>query len=324
MTLPLTPRPTTTNKEQQLSKEEKGKIIPNHTYVKDKDPHKIGLVLEGGGMKALYTSGVLDYFLEKDLHVPYIVGVSSGACSATSYISKQSGRNKNIIVNYIDHPQYMSVRNVLKQRSILKLDLIFRTIPLQYEPLDFKTFDASNQHFLIGTTDGHSGKPIYISKEDCSSNEWDLHEVLRASCSLPFALPSVKLNGKTLFDGAISDPLPIRKVFEDGNKKAIVILTKDNTFKIKAFKRKRLVRFFYPRYRGLASSLVKLADAYNESLRLLKQLEQQGKAFIIQPQEKVTVGRVERNKERLEGLYAQGYEDAKHCYERLNRWLAWD
>lgn len=276
-----------------------------------------GLVLEGGGMKGVFTAGVLDYFLEKDLFFPYIIGVSAGACQAVSYLSRQKGRNKQVNIGYISDSRYLSYRNLIRHRSIFGMDFMFDEIPRKLVPFDFETFNGAKERFLVGTTECIQGKPVYFEKGEC-----DILQVLRASCSLPFVSPIVEIEGMPLLDGGMTDPIPIRKSISDGNTKNVVILTKHPGYRRGPFKAKWLAKLMYPRYKGLIEALVKRPQLYNDCLDLLDELEAAGQAFVIRPQRKVEVKRLEKDPVKLELLYKEGYEEAIRVYDRLTEWLS--
>lgn len=174
-----------------------------------------GLVLEGGGMRGVYTGGILEYFMEQDLYFPYVIGVSAGACHAASYLSRQRNRNKTVNIDYASHPQYLSYKNLWKKRQLFDMEFIFHEIPEKHVPFDFETYFNSPERFLVGTTDCETGQSVYFEKEGTNDDALNL---LQASSSLPFIAPAVNYRGKQLLDGGISDPIPVRKAQEDGFK----------------------------------------------------------------------------------------------------------
>ncbi|WP_128893969.1 patatin-like phospholipase family protein [Longirhabdus pacifica] len=280
-----------------------------------------GLVLEGGGMKGVYTAGVLDFFMEEDWYFPHIFGVSAGASTAASYVSKQIGRNKRIMIDYVDHPEYIGPRNVIKEKSFIGLNLMFNKIPMEYDPFDFQVFHDAKQKLWMGTTDAITGEAHYITNEDCKENGWNILKVLQASCSLPFVSPAVHLGGRILFDGGVADPIPITPALQQNLDKIVVILTKDVDYQIKPFKRKSLLKMRYPKYEGLKKAMLNRANVYNQSLATIKKLEEQNKAFVIRPSKKVEVSRLDKDKQKLEDLYDLGYEDAKQQAVALKQWI---
>lgn len=280
---------------------------------------KDGLILEGGGMRGLYTAGILDYFLEQNLHFPYVIGVSAGACHAASYISRQKGRNERVNIGYIQDPRYLSYRNLLKTRSLFGMDFVFNEIPNHLEPFDYDTFYRSDQSYFIGITDCATGKPIYFDAKN--STPESILKALMASSSLPFVSPMVEIEGKILLDGGVVDPIPVRKSISDGNTKHVIVLTRNKEYRKQPFKAKPLAKTFYWKYPKLTQAILERHEVYNETLDFIQELERSGKAFILRPSEPLQVGRLERNPEKLTHLYHLGYEDAANSFKALQHFL---
>ena len=280
--------------------------------------HQVGLVLEGGGMRGVYTAGILEYFLESQLFFPYVIGVSAGACNAASYLSKQKGRNKTVTIEYASDPRYISWKNYFRNRQFFGMDFIFDEIPNKHVPYHYDVFYNSPSEFVVGTTDCLTGKPVYFNKHDYGNN---LLTVLRASSSLPFIAPEVRFKDKILLDGGISDPIPIKKAQQDGFAKNIVILTRNEGYLKKPSKFHFLVDRKYPEYKGLQQSLRNRYQIYNETVEYLEQEEKQGNVLLIRPTQPLKVGRMERNPQRLEDLYNQGYQDAKTAMSSIINYI---
>lgn len=265
-------------------------------------------------MRGVYTAGVLEYFLEQELFFPYVIGVSAGACNAASYLSKQKGRNRTVNVEYVTDPRYISWGNYFKLRQFFGMDFIFDEIPNKLVPFHYDEFYKSESEFVIGTTDCFSGEPVYYGKADYGN---EMLNILKASSSLPFIAPEVTFQNRVLLDGGISDPIPIKKAQQDGFKKNIVVLTRNRGYYKKPSKFAFLIKRKYPIYTGLQKALSARHQIYNETLRYLEKEEKNGTVLVIQPEEPLTVGRMERNPKKLEKLYMQGYEDARKSYERI-------
>ncbi|WP_146035905.1 patatin-like phospholipase family protein [Salipaludibacillus keqinensis] len=280
---------------------------------------KTGLVLEGGGMRGVYTGGVLEYFLEQNIHFPYIVGVSAGACNASSYISRQAGRNKAVTIGYADHPDYISVRRLIRSGELFNMDLIFNQIPNIENPFDYHQFFQSTQRFHVGATDCHTGETIYYEKQELGD---DFNKILRASSSLPMIAPVVQHGERTLLDGGISDPIPIEQSIKQNNEKHIIILTQRKGYlKTPA---KRGMWYFTRKYRnypGLQEVVKNRSVVYNKALDQVDELEKQGKAFVFRPANLQNVTRLERKKDRLQALYDHGYDQAKARFDELMDFL---
>lgn len=147
-----------------------------------------GLVLEGGGSRGVYTAGVIRYLMEQEIYLPYIIGVSAGACNGSSYVSRQLDRNRAVNIDYIDHPEYLSLRNLIKKRQLFGMDFLFDSLPNQIEPYDFEAFYQAKEEFVIGTTDCMTGEAVFYKRKDYQK---DILTVIRASSSLPLIAPVV-------------------------------------------------------------------------------------------------------------------------------------
>jgi predicted patatin/cPLA2 family phospholipase len=280
--------------------------------------NKIGLVLEGGGMRGVYSAGVMEFFLEQNLYFPYVIGVSAGACNAASYLSKQKGRNKVVNIDFISDHRYLSWKNYYKKRQLFGMDFIFDEIPNKLVPFDYEAFFQNQSEFVIGTTDCNSGKPIYFKKNDYGRN---VLPILKASSSLPFVAPEVEFSGKKLLDGGISDPIPIKQAERDGFQKNIVILTQNEHYRKTSSRFHYFVKKKYRHFPGLVDALKHRHQHYNETLDYIEIQRENGNVFILRPIKPLKVGRMERNAERLTDLFEQGYLDAKNSYEELKTWI---
>ncbi|AZB42560.1 patatin family protein [Bacillus sp. FJAT-42376] len=277
-----------------------------------------GLVLEGGGMRGVYTAGVLEYFMEKDLYFPYVIGVSAGACMAASYLSRQMDRNRTVNIDYAGDPKYLSLQNYIKNRQLFGMDYIFDEIPNRLVPFDFEAFSKNPERLVIGTTDCETGEPVYFNKPETMG---DLLTIIRASSSLPFIAPMVPYQDKLLMDGGIVDSVPIRKAEEDGIERSVVVLTRNKGYIKSAPKAQWMVRRSLRKYPKLAKAILNRYKMYNETMAYLAEQEKKGRIFVIQPTAKLEVGRIERDPVKLDALYRQGIEDAKQIAGELQVWL---
>jgi predicted patatin/cPLA2 family phospholipase len=269
-----------------------------------------GLVLEGGGLRGMYTAGVLDTFLDRGVEFPYIIGVSAGAGMGCSYVSKQRGRNLEILKKYRRDPRYFSIRSFFKTGNLFGLDFIFGDIPERLVPFDFDTFYRSPARFVTVCTDCGSGLPVYYEKVP------ELMTVLKASAAMPYVSKMVEYRGKPLLDGAISDPLPLDKAVESGYRENVVVLTqpagyrKDEPYQPPA-------RFWYSRWPGLVRSLSRRVENYNRSQEHIEAEAQAGRVLIIRPSRDLRVSRTEKSVKKLIRLYELGIADAKAALKAL-------
>ncbi|MBT2682713.1 patatin family protein [Bacillus sp. ISL-37] len=277
-----------------------------------------GLILEGGGMRGVYTAGVLEHFLDNELFFPYVIGVSAGACQGSSYIARQPGRNKQVTIDYVKHQDYISYKNLLLKKELFGMDFIFNKLPNELVPFDFETFNRAAEKFLVGTTDCITGEPVFFDKNDVPE---DFLKIIRASSTLPFMAPAIEFQGRTLMDGGIADPIPIRKAMADGVVKNVIVLTKPKGYRKKKSSLSWLPRYVYKEYKGLHTALEKRYKLYNETLDYIEELEAKKEVFVIRPSKDLKVGRVERNPDKLTQLYEVGFEDAKESFGELKDWL---
>lgn len=282
--------------------------------------NKVGLVLEGGAMRGLYTAGVLDFLLKKDISLPYIAAVSAGACQAFSYISKQRGRNKKVTMDYIADSRYLSMRNVIKEGGPFGFSFMFGDIVRELVPFDFETFEQSEQELAIGATNCITGEIQYFYKSKTTTEE--LFKACTASSSMPLAAKEVVINKIPYLDGGVADSIPIQKAIEDGYHKNIIILTRNKGYyKEPAHYSLLLARAKYKNYIGLLKALQYRHKKYNDTINFVEKLEADGKAIIIRPSTPVVVKRLEKDKKKLLDFYKQGYFDIKSNYERIKDFI---
>lgn len=278
---------------------------------------KIGLVLEGGGTRGIYTTGVLDGLLDEELPIHYVIGVSAGACHGVSYVSGQRGRGAQINLEYGDDPRYLSFRNLIFHRSMFGMKFIFEEIPHRLIPFDYESFSSSPIDFVTVCTEVKTGTPVYFGKEHVCHHS----RVIAASSSIPCLAPMVKYEGKKYLDGGASDPIPIAKALEDGCDKVVVVLTRERGFRKTALPYQKLYRHLYFRYPQFIEALDKRNDTYNRSLDLADQLEKEGKAVIIAPESPLGLLRFEKDKEKLMEAYEKGINDVKQRKEAITALL---
>lgn len=268
---------------------------------------KVGLVLEGGGMRGLYTAGVLDYFLDEEIYFHNVIGVSAGACNAVSYIAKQRGRNLKVNTEYIGDKRYLSMQNLIKQGSLFGMDFIFKMIPDELVPFDYDAYFNSPMHLTIVATNCETGEPEYLD----GRNTQLVNEYLRASSSIPMFAPIVELEGKKLLDGGTADSIPIQYSIKQGHDKNIVVVTRNADYIKKPEPFKHIYTHKYKQYPKLIHTIGNRHENYNNTLKSLQELEAEGKIIVIKPTKLIKIDRFEKDKNKLEELYYEGYEDAK-------------
>lgn len=268
---------------------------------------KLGLVLEGGGMRGIYTVGVLDAFVKYNFMPDYLIGVSAGASNGVSYISRQKGRALRTNIDYIGDKRYLSLRNYIKTGSLFGMDFLYKEIPEKLDPFDYESFFANSCDFKVGVTNAETGKAEFYGKA-C------LHDgatALKASSSIPLVANPVEYKGKIYFDGGTSAPIPVGEAIKDGCDKVIVVLTRDRNFikpKLKCFP---LVAWKMRKYPAMVELLKRHHEVYRENQEEIRRLEAEGKAFVIAPSAPLQIDRFEKSRERLLTAYQQGFADGE-------------
>ena len=262
----------------------------------------VALVLEGGGMRGMFSAGVFEAFMQKNIDFPYVTAVSAGACNVASYLSHQPLRTRKIIEEYVADVRYCSLRNLFLKGSMFDFDFILKEIPQKLLPFDYAAFNASSCNLQVGATDCQTGETVWFTKEDMGMD----FTPLRASSSLPFISPVVKLNGYSLLDGGLNAPIPIDKALADGYKKIVVVLTRNSGYRNTETYSKWIFKLRYPQYPHMVEVLLKRSANYNRQLALVEQLEREGKAVVIRPLEPLTIKRMDRNPPELLKLHDHG------------------
>lgn len=278
-----------------------------------------GLILEGGGMKGIYTAGVLDFFLEKDLLFSSVYGVSAGACAMCSYLSGQKGRARDVTVDYLDSRHYCSAESFLLSGDLFNVEMCYHTIPEYLNPFDYETYAGYPGNAYSVVTNVETGQAEYLKVKDLRTQI----DAIRASASLPLVSRIVTVEGKKYLDGGIADSIPIKKSILDGNRKNVVILTKEAGYVRTPASpgQLALIKARYLKYPVIYERMAARHREYNAQMEYLYQRQARGEAFIIRPTQPGKVGRIEKNKDKLLELYRQGYEDGVALYGKLLEYL---
>ena len=265
------------------------------------DPHT-ALVLEGGGMRGVFTCGVLDSFMDRDIRFPYVIGVSAGACNGLSYMSRQRGRAKFSNIDLRQKYHYIGLKYLWKKHNIMDFDLLFHDFPEQILPYDYEASFNNPARYVMVTTNCLTGEAVYL-EERCSKER--LLDIARASSSLPFVCPIVRVDGIPMLDGGIVDSIPLAHALADGCTKAVVVLTRNAGYR-KKIQGTRVPSFIYKKYPLLQQAINRRSVVYNKQLDLVEQLEASGQAVVIRPEQPVQVDRIERDVRKLTALYDEG------------------
>lgn len=271
------------------------------------DTNNIGLVLEGGGMRGVFTCGVLDYFMDNNISFPYTIGVSAGACNGLSYMSRQRGRAKFSNIDLLAKYKYIGLKHYIKKRNIMDFDLLFHEFPDNIIPYDYDVYFASLHRFEMVTSNCLTGQAEYFEEKQDPKRVID---IVKASSSLPILCPITNVDNVPMLDGGICDSIPVERSMGQGFEKNVVVLTRNKRYR-KNGKDVKIPSFIYRKYPAMRQALENRNALYNSQLDLVDKLEEEGKIFVIRPENPITVDRIEKDTDKLTALYEEGYECGK-------------
>ncbi|GAB6983428.1 patatin-like phospholipase family protein [Prevotella dentasini] len=266
-----------------------------------------GLILEGGGMRGVFTSGVLDAFMKHERYFHYVVAVSAGACNGLSYMSRQPRRARISNIDMLAKYDYIGLRHLVTQGCIFDPELLYDRFPFEIIPFDYDAYFENvgrGDVFEMVTTNCQTGKTEYLTES--SGDRKRLNELARASSSLPYVSKIVDIDGKPMLDGGIADSIPIQRAFDTGHQSNVVVCTRNKGWRDRG-KDHKLPKFVYRNYPRLRVLLSRRLEAYNRQLDMVEELEDSGKILVIRPENPIVVGRMEKDVEKLEALYEEGF-----------------
>lgn len=276
------------------------------------------LVLEGGGTRGVFTAGVLDYLMEKEVKFPYVIGVSAGACNAIDYVSKQIGRTKDCTIIQDRKNRYIGTKDALKKGYLFDMDRLFDEYPNRLFPFDFDTYFASDIQCEVVGTNCLTGEAMYLSEKQDRER---LLTICRASSSIPLISPVVDVDGIPCVDGGVADSVPLIHSMKLGHQKNVVVLTRNKGYRKKAPGKSRLLyTAALKKYPNLLNALLNRYRNYNRVMELVEKWEEEGHIFVIRP-EVEPVSRTEQNVEKLTEFYDHGYQLMKQRMEEMQAYL---
>ncbi|MBE6156401.1 MAG: patatin family protein [Firmicutes bacterium] len=280
---------------------------------------KVGLVLEGGAMRGMYTAGVLDTFMDNNIKIDGIVGVSAGALFGVNYFSKQKGRVIRYSKKYCRDLRYMSLPSLIFTGNIVNKHFAFYKVSQKLDIFDNETYVKNKKEFYAVVTNIENGKAEYLKIDNCIEQL----EALRASSAMPMASKVVEINNKKYLDGGISDSIPIDKCLELGYDKIIVVLTRPLNYRKKPLSEKvvKTLKRKFRNYPNLVDTMEKRHKTYNEVVEKIIDLENKKEIFVIRPTEDINVNIIERSKDKLQKVYDLGVQDCKKQLEHLKKYL---
>lgn len=273
-----------------------------------------GLVLEGGGMRGVFTSGVLDAFMKNELYFKYVVAVSAGACNGMSYISRQPRRARISNIDMLVKYDYLGIRNLFKHGCIYDPELLYDKFPNELVPFDYDTYFSNAKTFEMVTTNCLTGRAEYLTETSDRSRAID---IVHASSSMPYVCKIINIDGIPMLDGGIVDSIPVMRAIEQGHQSNVVVCTRNRGYRNTGHDRK-IPPFIYRMYPRLRVALSHRIESYNEQLELVERLEDEGRIICIRPQRPMEVDRLTKDAAKLEALYEEGFRLGNEFCEKIN------
>ena len=278
---------------------------------------KVGLVLEGGAMRGMYTAGVLDSFMDHGVDADGIVGVSAGACFGCNLFSGQRGRVLRYNQRFAGDPRNVSIRSLITTGDIVNREFAYYVVPTKYDVFDEAAFEAHGGEYWVVVTNVETGEAEYMQMHHLLGDI----EMMRASASMPFCSRFVPIDGKNYLDGGIADSIPVMRALEMGYDKVIVVLTQPLSYRKKPMN-KAMIRAFYRKYPNLCRTLEERHARYNAQVEEVIRLEKEGKIFVIRPDEPLDIKRLEKDPAELARVYGIGLADGEKAMAALEAYLA--
>ena len=266
------------------------------------DP-KTGLILEGGALRGLFTTGVIDVLMEQGIQLDGLVGVSAGATFGCNYVTYQIRRPLRYCIRFAKDPRFCSVRSLLKTGDMYGAEFCYHTIPEELDVIDNDTFVQSGMPFYAVATDVNTGQAVY---HRCDSLCGDDLEWVRASASMPLVSQIVHVGGYALLDGGIADSIPLRFFVHKGYSRNVIVLTQPLGYQKQSNPMMPLVRIRYRKYPRLIDAMENRHLIYNRQLRMVAQAEADGTAFVIRPPEKLPIDHISHDEDDMRQVYACG------------------
>lgn len=275
-----------------------------------------GLVIEGGGLRGVFASGVVDGLIKRGVRLDYVIGTSMGACNGANYVSGQFKRSYNTTVKYADDPRYMGMKNLFKTGSYFGMNFIFDELPYKLEKFDYQEFVGNDIEYKMVVTNCYTGKAEYYDKHEGSTLK-----LMQASTSLPFISKMVDYNGNKYLDGGIADSIPIRKAMCDGVDKIILVLTRDKDYRKEANNSYKLAKVWYPKYPALVEAIKERHINYNKTIDFIENIDKD-RVLVIRPPKALDIKRIEKDKDKLDCVYNLGFEYVNTQYTKIMKFLS--
>ncbi|MCD7796138.1 MAG: patatin family protein [Clostridiales bacterium] len=280
--------------------------------------YNCGLVLEGGGLRAVYTSGVLDAFMENSIKFPYVVGVSAGTCNGVSFIAGNLHRMRDIFIGYSSDERYMSLKSMVKNGEYLNTKWVFGELSYEMFPLDYDTYENSGVVFCVVATNAKTGKAEYFYPKSFRGN----CNELTASCAIPVATKPVTIGDNTYYDGGLVDSIPLQKAYDDGCKECVVILTQDRQYMKSSIGHDKAMKKIIKKYPAVAEVTLDRHNMYNAQRSFVFDCEENGDAFVICPEKPLHCPTLEKDPAKLREIYNMGYRQGCENIDKVKEYIS--
>ena len=280
---------------------------------------KRGLVLEGGAMRGLFTSGIIDVMMDAGIEPDGLIGVSAGAAFGCNYKSRQKGRAIRYNKMFARDKRYCSWQSWLKTGNLYNAEFGYHIIPAKYDIFDDEAFDKNPMEFYVVCTDVETGKPIYKKLEKATPLTYDW---IRASASMPLASRVVELEGKKVLDGGVADSIPLAFFESIGYERNVVILTQPDGYIKEHNRLMLLMRLGLRKYPQMIEAMDKRHLMYNEEVEYVRQAEREGRCLVIRPQEKLPIGHISHDPEEMQRVYDIGIETGRKYLTNIKHFLS--
>ena len=279
---------------------------------------KKGLVLEGGAMRGLWTAGVTDVMMEHDIWPDGLIGVSAGAAFGCNYKSRQVGRAIRYNTRFANDSRYSGLRSLLTSGDYFNARFGYHVVPYEYDVFDTATFEKNPMTFTIVCTDVETGQAVY---HEMTHVDYDELEWLRASASMPLASKVVCVGGRKLLDGGVSDSIPLEYFERLGYERNVVILTQPLGYQKEHNRLMPLMRIALRKYPNMIQAMDERHVMYNKQLAYVAQAEQEGRCLVIRPDEKIPIGHISHDADRMRQVYEMGRQTGTRYIDRITSFL---
>jgi len=275
---------------------------------------KRGLVLEGGAMRGLFTTGITDVMMEAGIEADGLIGVSAGAAFGCNYKSRQPGRAIRYNKRFARDKRYCSWQSWLKTGDLYNAEFGYHIVPAKYDIFDDKAFNENPMEFYVVCTDVTTGKAVYKQLKESTPLTYDW---IRASASMPLASKVVELEGQKVLDGGVADSIPLEYFERIGYDRNVVILTQPEGFVKERNPLMPLMRIALRHYPNMIKAMDTRHLMYNRQLEYVRQAEREGRCLVIRPETAIPIGHISHDPEEMQRVYEMGRQTGEQYINKI-------